>query len=346
MGIEKLVRGENQFSVKTNIALQFYQGALIAIDSLKKQNLNAQIFIYDIDDKDSLSIPHLLRKPELAEMDLMIGPLYASSFIPIAKYAKKQGMPIVSPFVQANRILFDNPFVCKATSSNALQVVQMANFVVDTFHTQNILLINSGNKKDAELCSVFKKIAKDVSLNKMYKLDSIKEIRGYADIKKHLHATKNNVIVLPSNNQSYVTEFINTINPLHEEYKITIFGLQSWMNYDNLDFEYLNNLSLHLVSNAYINFNDEQTKKFTLKFSDAYKTNPDIYAFSGFDIAYYFINLLNKHGEGFLNEIVEHTYKGLMLNLQFIKSTTSSSGYENKYVRVLKYEDYELKPAN
>jgi LysM repeat protein len=346
LGIDKLIRGEDQFSAKTNIALQFYEGALIAIDSLKKQHLNAKIFVYDVDDNDSLAIPHLLRKPELAEMDLMIGPLYASSFMPVSKFAKAHSIPIVSPFVQANKILFDNPFVCKATSSNALQVVQMANFVVDSFHTQNIILINNGNKKDIELCDVFKKIAKDVCANKMYPLDSVKEVKGYGNIKQYLKSNKVNVLVLPSNNQSYVTEFINTINTLQNDYKIIVFGLQSWMNYDNLDFEYLNSLSLHLVSNIHINYNDEQTKKFVSKFTTNYKTNPDIYAFSGFDITYYFVDMLQKHGEGFLNDLVEHTYKGLMLNLQFIKSTTNNSGYENRYVRMLKYENYELKPAN
>ncbi len=346
MTIEKLLRGEEQFSNKTNIALQFYEGALMALDSLKKENLNAKIFVYDIDD-DSLSIIKLLKKPEIAEMDLIIGPLYASSFVPIAKFAKEHAIPIVSPFIQVNKILFDNPFVCKVTSSNTLQVIQMANFVVDTFHTQNIILVNSGNKKEEDLCATFKKTAKETAKNKMYVMyDSVKEAKGLAGIKQYLHPTKTNVIILPSNNQSYVTEFLNTLNSLQEDRKIIVFGLQSWMTYDNLDFDYLNKLSLHIVSNTYINYNEVQTKKFVSKFRDSYKTNPDIYAFSGYDLTYYFISLLQKQGKGFLNEIDYNEYRGIITTLQFIKSATSKSGYENKFVYMLKYQNYELIPAN
>ncbi len=347
MTIERLLRGEVQFSNKANIALQFYEGALIALDSLKKENLNAKIFVYDIDDNDSLSIPRTLKKPEIAEMDLIIGPLYASSFIPVAKFAKEHAIPIVSPFIQVNKILFDNPFVCKVTSSNTLQVIQMANFVVDSFHTQNIILVNSGNIKEADLCATFKKTAKETVFNKMYVMnDSVKEAKGLYGIKQFLHPTKTNVIILPSNNQSYVTEFINTLNALQGERKIVVFGLQSWMTFDNLDFDYLNKLSLHIVSNNHINYNDEQTKKFVSTFTVSYKTNPDIYAFSGYDLTYYFISLLQKYGKGFLNEIDNDDYKGIITTLQFIKSATNKSGYENKFVYMLKYYNYELIPAN
>ena len=346
MTIEKLLRGEDQFSNKTNIALQFYEGALMALDSLKKENLNAKIFVYDIDD-DSLSIIKLLRKPEIAELDLIIGPLYASSFVPVAKFAKEHAIPIVSPFIQVNKILFDNPFVCKVTSSNTLQVIQMANFVVDTFHTQNIILVNSGNKKEEDLCATFKKTAKETAKNKMYVIyDSVKEAKGLSGIRQYLHPTKTNIIILPSNNQSYVTEFLNTLNSLQEDRKIIVFGLQSWMTFDNLDFDYLNKLSLHIVSNTYINYNDVQTKRFLSQFRVLYKTNPDIYAFSGYDLTYYFISLLQKHGKGFLNEIDYNEYKGIITTLQFIKSATSKSGYENKFVYMLKYQNYELVPAN
>ncbi len=263
--VEKIIRDEDQFSNKTNIALQFYEGALLAIDSLKKEKLNAKIFVYDIDDSDSLNSVEILKKPELAEMDLIIGPLYSSSFMPVAKFAKEHSIPIVSPFIQLNKILFDNPYVCKVTSSNFLQIVQMANFVVDTFHTQNIILVNNGGKKEMDMNTIFTATARETATKKVYPIgDSIKVAKDFNSIKPLLHPTKQNVIVLLSNNQSYVTEFLNSINVLQENKKIVVFGLQSWMNFDNLDFDYLNSLSLHIVSNNYIDYKNPVTKAYHL----------------------------------------------------------------------------------
>ncbi|MGZ6555096.1 MAG: LysM peptidoglycan-binding domain-containing protein, partial [Bacteroidia bacterium] len=64
LDLEKIIKGDVQFSNKTNVALEFYEGALLAIDSLKKLKLNAKVFVYDIDDKDSMNISNILKKPE------------------------------------------------------------------------------------------------------------------------------------------------------------------------------------------------------------------------------------------------------------------------------------------
>jgi len=343
---EDIIRGNSQLPNKTTIALQFYEGALLAIDSLKKQKLKAKIFVYDIDDKDSLSIINILKKPEIAKMNLMIGPLYGSSFMPIAKFAKDHAIPIVSPFTQVNRILFNNPYVCKALPSSTLQVEQMAHFVVDTFHSQNIILVNSGNYKEITFYNAFKNTANRALIKMGYKFaDSIKEIRSIAAVQSMLNPAKINVIVLPSNNQSYVTEFISKLNTLQDKNKIVLFGLQSWMNYDNLDFEYLNNLSVHLPSNNYIDYHDSITKIFIKNYRDKFKTDPETYAYQGFDVSYYFISSLLKYGSGFLKNITNNKYQGVETNFNFVQYP-SNSGFENKFVYILKYQDNNLIKAN
>ena len=243
--LDKIIKGDAQFSNKTNVALQFYEGAMMAIDSLKKLNLNAKIFVYDVDDKDSLAIDNILKKPELGSMDLMIGPLYGSGFIPVANFAKEHSIAIVSPFTQINKILFANPYVSKVSPSVTMQVEQMAHFVVDSFKTQNIILVNNSNHKELPFFNAFKNSANaDLLKAGMTTADSVRIGFGLGNTQSMLSTTKVNVIVLPSNNQSYVTEFISSMNTLKDKYKIVLFGLQNWMNYDNLDFEYLNKQEL------------------------------------------------------------------------------------------------------
>lgn len=344
--IEAIIKGDAQLPNKSTIALQFYEGALLAIDSLKKQKINAKIFVYDIDDQDSLNILNILKKPELKEMNLMIGPLYGSSFMPVAKFAKDHSIPIVSPFTQINKVLFDNLYVCKVLPSNAMQVEQMAHFVIDTFQKQNIILVNNGNPKEVSFYNVFKNIANKALKKAGYKAaDSLKEVRSSAAIESMLSSSKLNVIVLPSNNQSYVTEFISKLNPLVDKNKIILFGLQSWINYDNLDFDYLNKLSVHIPSNNYIDYQNPVTRNFINTFYERFKTDPELYSYQGYDIAYYFISALQKYGTGFLNNIVDYKYQGIETNFNFMQYPLDS-GFENKFVYILKYQDNKLVKAN
>ena len=343
---ESIIKGDAQLPNKSTIALQFYEGALIAIDSLKKQKLNAKIFVYDIDDRDSVNILNILKKPELAKMDLMIGPLYGSSFIPVSKFAKEHSIPIVSPFTQVNKVLFDNLYVCKVLPSSAMQVEQMAHYVVDTFRTQNIILVNNGNPKEVSFYNVFKNIANKALRKTGAKAnDSLKEAKSIIAIESMLNPAKVNVVILPSNNQSYVSEFISKLNVLAEKNKIVLLGLQSWTSFDNLDFEYLNKLSVRIPSNTYIDFQNRMTQNFINTYREEFKTEPELYAYQGFDITCYFISSLQKYGTGFLNNIVDNKYQGIETNFNFMQYPLDS-GFENKFVYILKYQDNKLLKAN
>lgn len=351
LDLDKLIRGDIEFSNKTDVALRFYQGAVLALDSLKKEHFNAKVYVYDIDDSDSLNLVSLLKKPELKTMDLMIGPLYGSSFIPFSKFAKENGIAIVSPFTQVNKILFNNPYVCKVSPSLTLQIEQMAGFVVDSFATQNILLVNNGNTHEAAFYNAFKTTANKALLDKGFPAaDSVKEIPGMGGaqaasaVMASLSAVKTNIVVLPSNNQSYVTEFIGKLNQAKDKHVI-LFGLQNWIGYDNLDPEYLNNLSLHTPANNFVDYSDPKVKQFIQAYRDKYLTEPENFSFVGFDITYFFLSTLQREGSGFLNTLPLNRQSCIETNFSF-SQYPPDSGFENKFVYILKYQDFKLVKAN
>jgi LysM repeat protein len=344
--VEKVIKGEEQLSSKTNVALLFYEGALLALDSMKKTGMKLKVFVYDIDDQDSLNTVQILKKPELSELDLMIGPLYGSSFMPFAKFAKDHQIPIVSPFTQVNKILFNNPFVCKLSASGTLQVEQMAHFVVDSFRTQNIILVNNQNIKDAAFFNAFRSTAAEAMLKAgQAPADSVKIATGLASVQSMLSQVKTNIVILPSNNQSYVSDFISKLNMSGEKNKIILFGMQNWMNYDNLDFEYLNRLSLHVPANTFVDYENPATQTFVRNYRERFKTEPELFTFQGFDATCFFLSSLRDQGEGFLNTITEAKFKGLQSTYLFTRYP-SDSGFENKFVFMLKFQDYKLVKAN
>lgn len=343
---EKLASTTIDPSSKTAIALQFYEGALMAIDSLKKLKFNAKVYVYDIDDKDSVHIATLFKRPELTKMDLIIGPLYGTSFTPAAKFAKEHMIPIVSPFAKINKILFNNPYVCKVSPSEILQVEQMAHFIVDTFKMQNIIAISSQNMKEYPVFNAFKRVTNE-RLTKAGRAasDSVKLVYNINALQGMLQSDKTNVVVLPSNNQSFVSDVINKLNVLNSKYKIVLFGMQSWMQYDNMDYEYFNELAVHIPSNGFVEYEKPQTKNFVLKYRDRFKTDPAMYAFQGYDVTFYFLSALQKYGSGFLNNLSTNYSHGLETGFHF-SQFPSDSGFENKSVLMLKYQNYQLIKAD
>ncbi len=341
--VDKVLSGNAELTNKTSIALQFYEGALLAIDSLKKMKFNGKVYVYDVDDKDSSQMRTILKKAELTKMDLIIGPLYGTSFMPVAKFAKEHSIPIVSPFTSSNKILFNNPYVCKVSPSTILQVEQMAHFVTDTFKTQNIILVNSQSTKEYPYFTAFRKTANENLLKAGRALsDSVKLVFNINALQGMLTLDKINVVVVPVfNNQSFVSDFVSKLNVLRDKYKIVLFGMQSWINYDNMDYEYLNNLSLHVPASGFVEYTNPTSQNFIRKYRDRFKTDPDMYGFQGYDVTYYFLSSLQKYGGGFLNNLSTNYYKGIETGFRF-SQFPSDSGFENKHVYILKYQDYKL----
>lgn len=352
--IEDIARNGGIISAKTDMALSFNAGVLAAIDSLKKQNMKVKLYVYDIDDKDSLSITQLLKKPELKSMNLIIGPLYTSNFIPVSKYAKENNIPIVSPLSQLNKILFNNPLASKATPAVVTQVEKMAEYVSQRYGKRNIVLVNNGNSKEGHLVNIFKSTANAGLIKYMNRKDTIREVlylsKGISGLEAALSKTDTNIIIVPANNQSFVTDFMTALYRMNDistpreqktKFNIVVFGLQSWNGFDNLDIQYLNKMNVHTPSNSFIDYESQRIKNIIQSYRAEYKGEPDSYFFQGFDIAYYYLVSLKQYGVNFQSQLSQHPFNGVQSSFKF-KESAPGSGYENQSVYIIKYQDYKL----
>jgi len=341
--IDKIAKGDEDLPGKTSVAIQFYQGAQMAIDSLKKSGFSAKLHVYDIDEKDSVQLAELLKKPELLTMDLMVGPLYSSNFVPLSKYAKENKIFITSPVSQQNKILFNNPYVSKVTASVTTQTEEMADYIAGKYKADNIVVVNSGIAKDAPLVKIF--------LNRVNELlhksgtDSVSECKGFGGISNFIHSTKTNVVVVPSGNQTFVSDFITKLNGLREKNPIILFGMQSWNDFDNLDLDYLSNMQFHYPSATFINYDSSTVKLFVRKYADQHKTDPGAFVFQGFDVMYFYLDMLRKYGFNFQNKLATTKQSGLQTSFEFYQ-VSAESGFENKAVYMLMFQDRKLIKAN
>jgi hypothetical protein len=57
------------------------------------------------------------------------------------------------------------------------------------------------------------------------------------------------------------------------------------------------------------------------------------------------MSALLREGSGFLKTLSENNYKGISSNYNF-SQFPAESGFENKFVYILKYQDYQLVKAN
>lgn len=333
---------------KSEIAVAFYLGALAAMDSLKKLGFNARAHFYDTGN-DSIKVEEILRKKELKEADLIIGPLYAANFTRVAEFAKQNKIAIVSPFSQLNKILLGNASISKVTPSLVTQIEQVSLYITDKYKFDNIVLIHNDGFKEKQYIELFRKKAgcypaSDSLLTPMVKEVSYKKqnVKGIQDV---LSTTRKNVVFIPSADQAFVTDVFNSLSGLVGTYEFILFGMDNWVSFDNIDIDHMEGLHLHLPQNAFIDYKNGNVKSFIKNYRAKNQSEPDKYSFYGYDITYYYSQALSKYGHNFIEMLPEFKQEMLQTKYDFFK-TGVESGFENKGLFILQHTDYELKKVN
>jgi len=326
--------------------LQFYEAALLAVDSLRKQGMDVNLYVYDTGGDEGIDKTRaIFQKKELADMDLIIGPFYAKSFEIASRYAGLHKIPIVNPLSKRSEIITAKPWVFKVQPGSADQMSELAGFISKHFASTNILLVRPDRIKMVEEATAFKTEMQPLLKNET-RLSNIKEsfyaAEGISGLKLRLSKDKPNILVVLSGDEVFVSGLLRNLDQISADYDVTVIGMATWEQF-KLDINSMMHVKLHLYSNKYIDFSYEPVQKFSSKFLQAYNTLPQVkeYGFDGFDITYFFLSSLMKYGRQFGRQVNEYNYQGLQDSFHFRK--IEGGGYENSAVNFYKFENNNLK---
>ncbi len=341
---EKIARGSQNFPEKSKIAIEFYRGALFAADSLRKQGMNVSLHMYDTG-VDSAGMASLLKKPELKEMDLFIGPLYLAEFTQVARLAKQYRISIVSPLATGNKILLSNTFVSKVTPSVSTQTEEEALYIARKFPKENLILLTNSNPKDAQQQKMLKAKLNEELLKQ--KADTVKVAKTLKQVSDTLTRDKLNILMIPCSAPAYVTDILTRVYNMKEDTKdsIIVFGMEAWNGFESLDFQYLSGLNVHLPSHSLIDYSTDRIKGIVRKYREEMKADPGEYYFSGFDVTYFYMTALKAYGRNFQKKLDAVKWSGFHTGFDMY-STGIDSGWENRSVHILHYNNSRLEKVN
>ncbi|MCF8235305.1 MAG: LysM peptidoglycan-binding domain-containing protein [Bacteroidales bacterium] len=140
--------------------IQFYEGFLLAADSLRNNGLSVNLHVYDVGPDVSKTIK-VLQEPELKEMDLIVGPLYSNSFNLAANFAQLFEIPIVNPLTFRQEVIKENANVFKVQPSLEKQVEQVVQFILENHPGAKILLVRDNKYQNSQVVADFRQKLQD-----------------------------------------------------------------------------------------------------------------------------------------------------------------------------------------
>lgn len=323
-----------------------YAGFMMAVDSLQRYGLHAKIYVYDADKQnDTLKLRSVLRKPEMQNMNLIIGPLYATSFPIAARFAQKHGIPIVNPLSQRENLVRGNPFVIKTKPSDLAVADKLAAHIVNKYSDWNVVAVRFDEKENSSMLKRFSQKINQLKEEKAFRGQIVEVNMGLskmAGVIQALDANKKNIVIYFSDNKSSVPSFISLLNAQKGDRDVSLIGMEEWSEME-LETEFLVDLNFEQVTFSNIDYTSDRVIDFTQQYRTKYKAKPqsEQYAFLGFDMGWYYLTSLMWYGKDFQNCMQYNNYKGLEYNFDF-RNFKEGDGMQNASVHILKLVDYKM----
>ncbi len=150
---------ENHIDSRSLRFLDYYKGTRMAVDSLAAMGMKINLKVYDVDNSQA-KIHQALSDSELENADLIIGPLFRSSFFQVAEFAKQHDIHIVNPLTTDENVIRNNPSVFKVQVPEEIHLKLIAHSVRKHYPESNIVLVRHNPYQDKERADAIKNALK------------------------------------------------------------------------------------------------------------------------------------------------------------------------------------------
>lgn len=326
--------------------LDFYEGVLLALDSLKNSDISVDLFVYDTE-RDTIQIEQIMQQKEMKNMDLIFGPVEPDNLKIVADFGNENQIPVISPFTDAQLLLRNNPYFIQMIPAMEIEFRNWARFLANYWGNTMIIIYN-GDSLECETIDFLKQeMYEELAKREYYDGLRLKEVvmndSAEYEMNQFLTSEDKNIIIIPSTNEAYVANVLTALFFELGNYDIRVFGMSNWHKFQSIDIEYLHLMEINYFTSFYVDYKKEAVIDFIKKFRKVYKTEP--YRVSprgynlsmyGFDLMYNFTTLLRSYGKDFALCPVNPDYKP-MLGPYLFRKAGENGGYMNQFSIMIEY---------
>lgn len=328
-------KNEEKVSVESQKMINIYQGFLLAVDSLKQRGYNVEVFAYD-EVSPATPVATILQKPEMKQMQLIVGPIRQWNVKSVADFAHTNGIVHVVPLSNELSLVNEHPTTFQVNSHNSLMYNQVYNRFCLIHKDHNIIFVNMNDRNDN--MSYIADFKKDLDAKGIkYSNGSVTDLATLHDA---LKKGTNNVIIPTSGSSSAFETLCKKMDGLEltSEYTVQLFGFPEWQTLAGKYDKYLSKYQCQFFTSFYSNNLSSRTQQFNGRFrrwfnQDQYNSFPK-YGELGYDIGAYFIKGLNDFGSAFLENLHNFSYASMEFPMMFEKKNTWS-GYQNRSMLIV-----------
>lgn len=326
--------------------VEYYEGFLMAVDSLKKQGVSIDLYTYDTKGREA-TLNSILSKKEMKNMDIIFGPAKAQDIDVLATFADKNNIRLVVPFAPKVDEVFKNPHIYQINTPQSYLYSEVYEHFTRKFSDSNVIFLNASNG-DREKDEFIKGMKTELRNNGISYRDFTVTDNFY-EITTVMDTLRNNIFIPTSGKSTALVKILPQLTQIRRErpnYMMNLFGYPEWQTYTNDYLASFYEIDTYFYSSFYTNNLFPAAVHFTNSYRRWYsKDMANIYpkyGMLGYDTGYFFLKGLSKYG----NKIEENLNSIQVIPIQTgfkFERVNNWGGFINRKVFFVHFsKDYEL----
>ena len=263
----------------SNNFLDMYCGALIALRDLGESGLKVKLNVLDTS-KDSLTVD-IIR-----DNDIIIGPISYKDISAIAGNVPDNRV-IISPLEPRAAELVDSCNIVQSPVPWYRQIDVLAEWIAQDTQVPDQIIVISDNGAYPTGQQASRLLGKLRENKLMFNV-----VRSLNDVtfEENLHYR----VVVATDSDSFLAGATRSAAIAAQQYKnITLYSTSRVRSNIGDNVSDLYNANTRLTTAYYIDYNSQEVKDFVIKYRSFFHNEPGQFAFQGYDIVKYFVNIFN-----------------------------------------------------
>ena len=309
-----------------NMTLDFYSGAVMAIDSAKQLGVSVDVSVFDSEEtKNNSNIAKLITDNHLENFAAVLGPFYQANVEKAAELLSANQVAVISPLSKEVGKSYPNLF--QTITSNSV----LRSAIFDFMRSKNGNIIAVVDKKKV---SVKKYIQENQKGVRFANLDSTGAI-NVISLKSLLVKNKINYVVMETANTSMIKATMTALLSVQQWFNVQLVILEPNETLDTDEIEFSDLVKLKLMYPSMTRENTTpQAMLFEKNFKLKNKVTPNAFAIRGFDVT--FDALMRLSQTNGLFECANQVTEQVESKFDYFKNETG--GFANKGLYILYYD--------
>lgn len=316
---------------------EYYEGLLLAVDSLRNEGTSIELYAYDTGGSDQL-IDDILVKPEMRDLDVLFGPYYANHIDMAADYTQARHITMVVPFSSKDDKVFNMTQIFQVNTPQSYLYAEVYDHFKTIFHDQHVIFIDSPNDEVA----MERKKGFITGLKAACAEANIRVTQCAPEEEALLAALdstgRRNIIIPTSGSKIALATVAPLAVALHRQdpkLKISTFGYPEWQTYMQQFMDTFFELDTYFYSSFYTNNLLPGPRNFQKNFVTVYghalaQTYPK-FGMLGFDTGYFFMKGKSMYRGDFQTKCNETPFHEIQTGFKF-QRVTNWGGMINKRI--------------